>query len=806
MRVFIRRIYVLGVVFILIGALTTGLGLRSLEDLLGQAIESRITLKLESVMREISAEMLTVDRVISAAQTAIELESDQETILRFFHEALAHNPSVFAIYLGIQEGHVLYANREMAWEPSDPTIRPWYLAATQAGTAVYTPPYVDQATKRPIVTRAKPLYDQAGQLLGVLGVDTSLEKVLSILEAAKPSQNGLAFALDQVTQRLIGSEQLDLEQEMRGQLLTEAEGILYTDFQGQEGYLRWQTAGDSRIVLGLFAPIRDFLDYRVVVVEILRAALRSLALLMLVILWFQRRFITGPMHQLDREIMAISLDEDVRYRLPARAKDPFAPLRIVINNFLDDAQAYFERIVAQQEELTAAYRQLVANEEQLREQYQAIKEHEDQILLLADHDALTGLPNRRRFVEDLDTLLEEGRTGALLLLDVDGFKNINDTFGHVYGDAVLRHLSGVLQRNLAQGSQAYRFAGDEFLVILEGAVEGEELRSVVDQLSRAIRQAHTIDGRRNRFTASMGAVRYPHDGTTAEELLIKAEIAMYSAKSMGRNRCHLFEGRMAEDFEQRVYTERILRKALESDGFRLVYQPIVHADTGALAYLEALLRLEGHDLSPAVFIGVAEEFDLIQPIGRWVIRTAIGQLVSWEQAGQALKPISINLSPRQFYDTGLVDFLRDTLELHNLDPSLIEMEITETVLIESAEAAAAIIERLRALGVKIALDDFGTGYLSMKYIMDIPVDRIKLDVSMTQGLPETLPVMEGLITIAHGLGMDVVVEGVETPEQAHWAVQAGCDYLQGYLIGRPAAAQEGLPELGTYLQVKGMIR
>ena len=197
---------------------------------------------------------------------------------------------------------------------------------------------------------------------------------------------------------------------------------------------------------------------------------------------------------------------------------------------------------------------------------------------------------------------------------------------------------------------------------------------MVDQLSRAIRQAHTIDGRRNRFTASMGAVRYPHDGTTAEELLIKAEIAMYSAKSMGRNRCHLFEGRMAEDFEQRVYTERILRKALESDGFRLVYQPIVHADTGALAYLEALLRLEGHDLSPAVFIGVAEEFDLIQPIGRWVIRTAIGQLVSWEQAGQALKPISINLSPRQFYDTGLVDFLRDTLELHNLDPSLIEME------------------------------------------------------------------------------------------------------------------------------------
>ena len=793
--IFIRRIYLLGVVFILMGGLTTVLGLRNLEEQLRRAIESTITFKLDSAMGEISAEMLTVDRIINAAETVIAMETDEAQTVRFFHEVLAHNSSFLAMYLGIGEGHVLYSNREVAWDPNDPTVRPWYQAATRAGTAIYTPPYVDVATNRPVLTRAKPLYDQNGQLTGVLGVDRSLEGMLATLDGAKPSENGQAFAFDRTTQTLIGSEQVHPEGELTSRLLAEPHGIFFTDLGGQDGYLKWQAVGASDMVLGLFAPTKDFLDYRVVIMEVLRTALLSLTLLSLVLVWFQHRFITGPMLQLDRDMMAISLDEDVTYRVPTRDKDPFAPLRAAINTALDDAQAYFDSVVYQQEELTAAYRQLVANEDQLREQYQEIKEHEDHIQFLADHDVLTGLPNRRRFQKDLDASLDAGKTGSVFFLDIDRFKNVNDTLGHVYGDTVLRRLARALKRNQDPKSAAYRFAGDEFLVVVEGVVEPEELRPIVDELFQNLSEVQAIEGRHNRITASMGVVRYPQDGTSVEELLVKAEIAMYSAKQGGRNRCHLFEGSMSMNFEERVYMEQILRKAVRTNGFRLCYQPIVDASTGEITCFEALIRLDGHDLSPAVFIGIAEESNLIQPIGRWVIKTAIEQLVAWEKSGAVVKPISINLSPRQFYDDGLVGFLIEMLALHDVSPNFIQMEITETVLIDNAKAAVRIIERLRVLGVRIALDDFGTGYLSMQYITDIPVDQIKLDVTMTRGLPETLPVMEGLITIAHGLGMDVVVEGVERIEQAQYAVQACCDYLQGYLFARPMPADQGKLEL-----------
>lgn len=642
---------------------------------------------------------------------------------------------------------------------------------------------------------AKPIYDEDDQLLGVIGIDESLQGMLALLDSARPSEHSHVFALDMRGQALLngpmdGDNPAALSDELRTQVLSKPRGLIFTSVDGEEGYLRWQMVGGSEIVLGLFAPIRDFLDYGVLVMQVLGTTAVFLVVLTLVLLIFQRHYIVKPMAQLDRDIMAIALDQDVTYRLPLRKNNPFERLRININRTLDRVQEHFESITQHQEELSAAYGQLVAHEKQLQEQYGEIRADEEHIRFLADHDILTGLSNRRKFDEDLNKLLDAGQTGSILLFDIDNFKDINDTLGHVYGDAVLQHLAKALQKRLDSRSVAYRFCGDEFLVVIQDMVEPEELRPLIEGLLQALSRMHMVEGRRNHLTSSIGVVRFPYDGTSVDQLLAKADLALYSAKKKGRNRYMLFEASMAASFAEQIYIQHILGEAVQTGGFRLVYQPIVETATGEVAYVEALIRMQGHDLSPTVFIAAAERSDLIQPIGRWVIKEVIGQLVAWRKAKRDLKPISINLSPKQFYDEGLVGFLAEELRIHEIDPALIEMEITETVLIDSASRAVRIIDSIRELGIKVALDDFGTGYLSIKYIIDLPVDHIKLDRSIIQGLPEAEPVIQGLVTIAHGLGMSVVAEGIEALEEARYLMEARCDFLQGYLFSRPVSADE----------------
>ena len=795
-KVFIRRIYILGLLFVVIGGLNTLIGLRHLEEQIGKEVEGRIAFTLDHVMGETSSELLNAERMLDAAEVAVRLGSNDDQIVQFFDDVLLNNSSFLAMYFAMSPTHVLYENRQFDWEPVDPTTRPWYQAATREGKLVFTGPYVDAAENRLVLTIAKPIYDPDGRLMGVLGIDKSLQGMLELLAVSKPSKRGHSFTFDETGKVLIDPEQvhqeyvLDLNEAQATPILTEPSGMIRTNLHGEDGYLRWQAVGSSGIVVGIYAPTSDFLDRRMLFMQVLGTAVLSLGLVWLFLLWFQRRHIFEPMRELDQDIMAISLDQDTTYRLPIRQRNPFEQLRDTINVSLDRVQEHFEDVVRQRQELTAAYNQLVSHEQQLQAQYVEIKQHEDHIQYLADHDALTGLLNRRRFEEDLEKLLKAGQMGSVLLFDIDDFKNINDTLGHVYGDAVLQHVARTLEHHLDPRSTPYRFGSDEFLIVVDGVVDPEELRLCVERLLEALSEPHTIEERRNRFTTSVGVVRYPFEGVSAEELLIKADIAMYNAKKMGKNRYLLFEGSMSANLAERVHIEHLLRDALQNGGFRLLYQPIVETNTGEIAYFEALIRLEGHDISPAVFIPIAEESDLIQPIGRWVIKEVIGQLVKWQDEGKAVKPISMNLSPRQFYDEGLVDFLTAELKEQGVHPALVEMEITETVFIDNATEAIKIIERIRALGVKMALDDFGTGYLAMNYITNLPVDRIKLDRSLTQEIKETIAVMGGLIAIAQGLGMDVVGEGVEKIEEAHCLAQVNCDYLQGYLFSKPIPPEQ----------------
>ena len=796
MKVFIRRIYFLGLLFVLLGSLNAVIGLRQFNLELRNEIERSVAFKLDHIMNEITSELVDVEQILRAAEIYMGLEEDEEKVLQFFIKTLENNDSFLSIYFGTPENKMINGSGWMPSDDFDLRLRPWYQLASSYGTLIHTEPYLNASEDHWVITIAKPVYGVDQELLGVLAIDKSLRGMLEFLDLAKASEKGYSFILDKSGMMINNPQEVPessplllLDSAVEERILGEKEGLILTNIQGTNGYLQWRTLHGSRLVLGTFAPFNDFFDRWSISLRMIGIAFLSILIAFCALFFIQQRYLIDPMWEFDQDIMGISIEDDVKYRLPLRKNSPFELLRNTLNMILDNTQEHCENVIHQQEALAAAYGQLVAHEEQLQSQYTQIKQNEDEIQFLAEHDSLTGLYNRWKFTEDLKKSIELGQSGTVFMLDIDNFKHINDTQGHFYGDRVLQCIAKHLKDRIPSCATAYRFGGDEFLVIYEGETSPGVIRDNVETITRLFNELNMTDDRYIHITSSIGIVRYPSDGMSVEELLIKADIAMYNAKKAGRNGHLFFEGSMASLFAERVQVERILVEAIQTEGFTLLYQPIVETNTGQIAYFEALIRLQNYSIPPSIFITIAEESTLILPIGRWVIRSAIKQILEWKQLGKSVKPISVNLSPRQFYDDGLVEFLRAELGEHAIEPQLMEIEITESVLIDNVPEAITIIERIKAIGIKIALDDFGTGYSSINYITRIPVDRIKIDRSLTQTLIENLQVMEGLIEIAHGLNMDVVAEGVERFEEINLLKHVQCDYLQGYLFSRPVSGE-----------------
>ena len=794
MKVMIRRIYILGFIFALLAGLNTFLGHQYLETQLRAEIKRNMTFKLDYIIEEITSDLDQVENLLQTADTIIRMEEDETKLRWFFQEILNQNSSYLSIYLSTPENKTIYAN---GWVPPpdlDARTRPWYQAAIKDGKPIITSPYLDVVEERLVITMAQPVYGRDRELLGVVGVDKSLQGMLELLEQEKASENGYSLLFDQDGNVIMSpcpaydasqpKTIVDIFDVKDHSIWREPSGLVYASLHGLEaGYLRWQTIDRLGMVVATFAPVSDFIDRQTLTIQLVVMMVLSFFVFLFVFSLFHKKQIIQPIKELDYDIKGISV-YDLTYRLPVEEHRYFGSLRHTINLMLEKTQGYCEDIWRQQEELEAAYTQLVANEQQLQAQYDEIMEHEAQMQYLADHDPLTGLFNRRKFAENLRNLLEEGQVGAVFMLDLDDFKNINDTQGHVFGDQVLQFVAKQL-RNICPQATAYRFGGDEFLLLLVGEDDPETLHQCIEEIFRNLKETRTIEGKRFHLMVSLGAVRYPADGTTVDDLLIKADIAMHNAKRAGKSRYLFFEGSMADTFSRKIHIERILLETIQAESFRLVYQPVVKASTGEIAYFEALIRIQGNPLSPGKFIPIAEESNLILPIGRWVIKEAIRQLLTWKKSGVKVKPIALNFSAKQFYDEDLVDFLAMQLNEEGVDPALIEIEITESVFIDNLEEVTRIIERIKTLGVRIALDDFGTGYSSLNYITRIPVDRIKLDRRFVERLTENILVMKGLIAIAHGLKMDVVGEGVEKSEEARLLREVGCDYFQGYLLSIP---------------------
>ena len=414
-------------------------------------------------------------------------------------------------------------------------------------------------------------------------------------------------------------------------------------------------------------------------------------------------------------------------------------------------------------------------------------------------DALTGLPNRLLFNDRLETTIKEaqrnGEMFAVLFVDLDRFKSINDSLGHSVGDQVLTAVAKRM-RNTVRGSDTVaRYAGDEFVIILRHIVQRDDVSRVAEKIVRLMEAPLTLeDGSELHMTASIGVSFYPDDATTAEQLLKFADIAMYSAKGMGRNNFQAYVAVPEESHQQRLELESKLRQAEKNNQLRVYYQPQIDAKTEDIIGMEALIRWEHPELgmiSPAFFIPLAEETGLILSIGEWVLRTAVADAKRWQtRFGLALR-VGVNLSAIQLRQPNLVQVVGDALVQTSFDAELLDLELTESVSMKSTPNLMETMHGLRNLGCKISIDDFGTGQSSLDYIKRFPADRIKIDQTFVRNIgmdPDDEAIVRGTIEMAHNLNRGVVAEGVETEEHMDFLRTAGCEELQGYLFCRPLSA------------------
>ncbi len=422
--------------------------------------------------------------------------------------------------------------------------------------------------------------------------------------------------------------------------------------------------------------------------------------------------------------------------------------------------------------------------------------HQRQLQQLAHQDALTGLPNRLLALDRLNHAMERiARRGghlALLFIDLDRFKTINDGHGHTFGDMVLRATAlRLLNRCRAEDTLA-RLGGDEFLLILEQLPEPEAAERVARQLLARLEKPLTLeDGREVFISASIGVAVYPGDGESAEELIRNADAAMYFAKAQGRHTFSHYKPCLTERARERFELERALRTALVEGELALHYQPLIDLRSGRCIGAEALLRwysAERGQVSPAQFIPLAEDSGLIVPIGAWVLRRACQQARIWLDQGLPLRSIAVNLSPVQFLQQDITQLVADVLTATRLPPECLELEITEGALMRHSAQAETTLRDLQALGVRVALDDFGTGYSSLAYLRRFALDKLKIDRSFLLGVPadrSDCQLVETIIDLGRNMGLTVLAEGIETPAQRQFLGRLDCDQGQGYLFARP---------------------
>ncbi|WP_122454603.1 EAL domain-containing response regulator [Pseudomonas viridiflava] len=434
------------------------------------------------------------------------------------------------------------------------------------------------------------------------------------------------------------------------------------------------------------------------------------------------------------------------------------------------------------------------------------KESDQRLLEMAHYDSLTGLPNRDLFYTSLQMGLTQAAVSrwklAVMTVNLDGFKNINETWGHVLGDQTLLEVSKRLARCLNASDTLGRVDGDEFALILMIREGQADTHQILERIRTTLRTPFQIEDQRVVMTASIGVALFPEDGEDARELVRHAYTAMNNAKKKGVDGYRFYTAQMNTEVSERLDLENALREAVQQRAFEIAYQPKVSLEDGSICGLEALLRWPRPDqprISPAVFVPVLESLALIGEVGSWMIDSVCAQIALWQRSGLGSFQVAVNVSGQQIEGSGLIADIGKALERHKVDPKWLEVELTESSLMENTSHTITTLQTLKNMGVRISIDDFGTGYSSLAYLRRFPIDKLKIDIAFIREVtsnPQDAAIARAIIELAHSLDLKVIAEGVETPEQRAFLTENHCDQIQGYLVSKPLP----LDELELYLR------
>lgn len=494
-----------------------------------------------------------------------------------------------------------------------------------------------------------------------------------------------------------------------------------------------------------------------------------------------QRTISEPILELRDFADSVATNSDYKSRIKLTSDDEIGDLAEAFDHMLDQIEHRDNHL-----------------EKQVRQRTAELEKLADEFRHRAFHDSLTGLPNRALLNERFGSIISHAkRTKTLigtLLLDLDNFKTINDTLGHDFGDELLKLIAHRIQTVIRGEDIISRIGGDEFVVMVQDISSPEDLEAIADNILTELRKDIVLFDQRIKSSVSIGGALYPRDGTDLLALKRNSDLAMYSAKESGKNQYRLFGKDMTDMSNQRLVVQNDLQSAIENGELEVYYQPKIDTSTNLASGCEALVRWhhpkEGF-LNPDEFIPFAEENGLIKPLDHYVIRNVCQQIAQWKELGLITLPVAVNLSGLHFQNEEIIETLETSLTESNISSDMLEIELTEAILIDDPDRALRILKKIRAMSIKVSLDDFGTGYSSLSYLRSLPIDIVKLDKSFINRIAKNrqdLAITQGIVALAKSLNLGVVAEGVESKEQLSLLIDMGCEQIQGYYFSKPCPA------------------
>lgn len=772
MKDYIKKFYIWGIIVLLVISATFFLQYVNNNNLLEKNVERMSEKSVDLLHEKIDNYLNKKGQLINDAKNyiAIEDHSDEE-ILNYLELLMRENEDFLSLYFGSKENNMINASGWKMPEGFDLRTRPWYVKAVAEDELIYSNAFINASEDNIIITVAAPVYSKKSkEFLGVVAGDVSISNIISFVEEQNVVEKGF-FMLTDSGNNVLAHPDLDynlenglpnINKQFSEKINTnqyDINEVYKINLNQKEGFYSYTPINNTNWQLAHFIPLEHYTE---TFNQLLKSFLLAFFISLLVILtffWLQNKYVIKPLKIFDKDIKNIDLERNLDYRITSTENKDFKFLSESINKVLDKAQKYFN---------------------ELKDKKQSIK-------YLANHDSLTDLPNRRKFIDELAKELANNNKGAVMLLDLDNFKDINDTMGHVYGDNVLIEISRELNKIEEPNLFISRFGGDEFLILVKNEENVKGIKEDIEVINEVFARPYNINGKKIFIDFSMGISFYPHDSVDVNQLLANADTAMYKAKEISKRNYVFFDQHMTDKLEEEKEIERILRNALQNDGFELKYQPQINLKSGKPESFEALLRLENYNISPEKFISIAEKKGFINEIGRWVTENAIKQISMWEETNNSRRSISINFSPYQLNHFDYIEFLEDLIHRENITPGLLEIEITESILLERKETSIAFLNKLKDLGVKIVLDDFGKGYSSFNYLTFIPVDKVKLDKSLNDQFisKDNFNTINSLISLIHSLDLKVVAEGIEDKVRRDKLIEVNCDFIQGYIFSKP---------------------